>query len=69
MFRSFYLYRVSRPIASSVKRQVSAAREISARLASIAVTIAFASRRIDKPCSTWHLNQMFVTVRGEPYLL
>jgi hypothetical protein len=52
MFRSFYLYRVSRPIASSVKRQVSAAREISARLASIAVTIAFASRRIDKTSLT-----------------
>jgi hypothetical protein len=52
MFQSFYLYRVSRPIALSVKRQVSAARGTSARLANIALTIAFASDRIDSTSLT-----------------
>jgi len=47
MFQSFYLCRVSRSIAASHKRQVSAAHGISARLPNLALTIAFASDRID----------------------
>ena len=56
MFQSFYLCRVSCPIASSVKSALSVARRISARPANIAlttaITIAPTSDRIESTSLT-----------------
>ena len=49
MFQSFYLCRVSRPIAPSHACQVSAVRGICACRGKVALIIALASDRIDIP--------------------